>query len=35
VINDRLANNTVYIAQGLREHKTLGAGYAPVEIKRA
>ncbi len=35
VINDCLADNTVYIAQGLAEHKTLGAAYAPIEIKRA
>jgi NADH-quinone oxidoreductase subunit G len=35
IVDNRMPGNTVYIAQGLDEHKTLGAGYAPVEIKRA
>ncbi len=35
VVDQRIPDNAVYVAQGLSEHKVLGAGYALIEIKRA
>jgi NADH-quinone oxidoreductase subunit G len=34
VIDKRIPNGTVTLAQGLNAHSTLGAGYEPIEIKR-
>lgn len=34
VIDNRIPADSVYIAQGIAEHKGLGAAYQPIELKR-